>query len=56
MRSVRDALSKNDSTTLNRYGRFLEPIFARMGMQASNDGELSVGGACSSMAVTAVGK
>jgi hypothetical protein len=33
MRSVREALAKNDTTTLNRYGRFLEPIFARMGLQ-----------------------
>jgi hypothetical protein len=32
-RSVKEAIAKHDWTTVNRYGRFLDPIFARMGMQ-----------------------
>jgi hypothetical protein len=33
MQTVREAAAKNDSTTLRRYGRFLEPIFARLRIQ-----------------------
>jgi hypothetical protein len=31
--SVKEAIAKSDWATVNRYGRFLDPIFARLGMQ-----------------------